>query len=90
MAKKLAHSLKSMGALSSASFEELIAVDEIGDKIAMSIQAYFELEENRKLVERLAAHGLSMQVIEKETASNLLEGKSFVVSGVLMLFLDQN
>ena len=86
VAKKLAHSLKSMEALSAASFDDLVAVDEIGDKIAMSIQAYFQEESNRELVARLTAHGLIMEVEEKEGASNKFEGLSFVVSGVFNAF----
>ncbi|MCH2230479.1 MAG: NAD-dependent DNA ligase LigA [Crocinitomicaceae bacterium] len=86
VAKKLAKGLKSMEAISKASFDELVAVDEIGDKIAMSIQEYFLDERNRKIVERLIAYGLNLEVVEKEQASNVLEGKSFVVSGVFNAF----
>jgi DNA ligase (NAD+) len=38
------------------------------------------------LVERLVQYGLQFEIIEQEGASNLLEGKSFVVSGVFTLF----
>ena len=86
VAKKLAYSLKSIEALSTATFDELVAVDEIGDKIAMSIQTYFQEEANRELVQRLLSHGLIMEVEEKENASNKFEGLSFVVSGVFNAF----
>ncbi|MDG1148551.1 MAG: NAD-dependent DNA ligase LigA [Crocinitomicaceae bacterium] len=86
VAKKLAKSLNSMSAISVATFDELIAVDEIGDKIAMSIQAYFSNEENCLIVDRLTAFGLNMEVEEKEQASAVLKGKSFVVSGVFNAF----
>ena len=86
VAKKLAYSLKSMERLAKATFEELIAVDEIGDKIAMSIQAYFLEEPNREIVRRLTEYGLIMEVKEKEGASTKFEGLSFVVSGVFNAF----
>ena len=86
VAKKLAKSLKSMTAISTATFDELIAVDEIGDKIAMSIQAYFSDEQNCSIVNRLTDFGLTMEIEEQEQASAILEGKSFVVSGVFNAF----
>lgn len=86
VAKKLAKHFKNMSAIRNASFDELVAVDEIGDKIAMSIQAYFLEERNVQLVERLAAAGLQMQVEEKEGESDVFAGLSFVVSGVFSTF----
>ncbi|MEJ6775960.1 MAG: NAD-dependent DNA ligase LigA [Crocinitomicaceae bacterium] len=86
VAKKLSKALKSMAAISTAKFDELVAVDEIGDKIAMSIQEYFLDEENRSIVDRLTTFGLNMEVEEQERASNALEGKSFLVSGVFSAF----
>jgi len=86
VAKKLAKALKSMTAISSAKFDELIAVDEIGDKIAMSIQEYFLDDRNRSIVDRLTSFGLKMEIEEQKQASNALEGKSFVVSGVFTAF----
>ena len=53
VAKKLASSLRSMDRIMNASFEELLAVDEIGQKIAASIKAYFADEANVRLVEDL-------------------------------------
>lgn len=86
VAKKLAKHFKSMEAIKSASFDDLIAVDEIGDKIAMSIQVFFQDEKNVELVNRLASFGLQMEIEEKEGASNMFEGLSFVVSGVFNAF----
>ena len=86
VAKKLAKHFKSMKAIKSASFDDLVAVDEIGDKIAMSIQVFFQDEKNVELVDRLAAFGLQMEIEEKEGASNKFEGLSFVVSGVFNAF----
>ncbi len=86
VAKKLAKSFKSIDALKAASFDDLVAVDEIGDKIAMSIQAYFQEEESQLLVDRLKSHGLIIEVEEKESASDKFAGLSFVVSGVFTAF----
>jgi len=84
VAKKLANAFKSMEAIQSASFDELIAVDEIGDKIAESILSFFSEERNRELVHRLEQAGLQMQVIEQEgsAGSDKLQGSTFVISGV--------
>lgn len=86
VAKKLAKYFKSIQALSIASFEDLVAVGEIGDKIAMSIQAYFEEEGNRKIIQCLEIAGIQMVAKETEGASTKLEGLSFVVSGVFETF----
>jgi DNA ligase (NAD+) len=86
VAKKLAQALGSMDALAQAKFDELVQVDEIGEKIAISVQSWFLEEGNRALVERLKTHGLVMEVEEKTLASSLLDGKSFVVSGVFKAF----
>ena len=82
VAKQLAKAFKSIDGLKAANFEELIAVDEIGDKIAISVQDYFLDEENLKLVERLKATGLCFEIEEKELDSTALLGKNIVVSGV--------
>lgn len=86
VAKKLAFALKNIDAIIASNFEELIAIDEIGDKIAMSIIAYFQDEKNIELINRLKAKGLQFEVEEKEAASNKFEGMAFVVSGVFNAF----
>lgn len=86
VAKQLAKSLKSIERLATATYDELIAVDEIGEKIAISVQQYFLDEDNRKIIERLEKAGLQFKVEEKELTSNALEGKNFVVSGVFSKF----
>ncbi|NRA12273.1 MAG: NAD-dependent DNA ligase LigA [Crocinitomicaceae bacterium] len=86
VAKKLTKGLKNMNALASATFEELIAIDEIGDRIAESILMFFDDEENKLLVQRLKDAGLNFEIVEKEGASNKFEGHSFVVSGVFTSF----
>lgn len=84
VAKKLAKSVKNIDTLMSATKEQLVAIDEIGEKIAESIIHFFSSEKNRTLIERLKAAGLKMEMNAEQTAnvSNLLEGQSVVISGV--------
>ena len=82
VAKKLARSIKNIDILMSATKEELMAIDEIGEKIAESIIHFFSSEKNRELVARLKAAGLKMEAEETAAVSNILEGQSIVISGV--------
>ncbi|MGL5636239.1 MAG: NAD-dependent DNA ligase LigA, partial [Bacteroidales bacterium] len=84
VAKKLAVAFKTMDALMTANKEELIGVDEIGDRIADSILSYFTDDKNREIVERLRGYGLQFSVVEEEPearVSDILEGKNIVISG---------
>ena len=84
VAKKLAKHFKSIEFLMTATFEELINVDEIGDRIAQSIIDFSSNLGNIQLINRLKSHGLQLEVsaasIENQT--NKLDGQVFVVSGV--------
>ncbi|MFN5845693.1 MAG: NAD-dependent DNA ligase LigA [Flavobacteriia bacterium] len=86
VAKKLAKHFRSIDAISKAKFDELTNVEEIGEKIAISVQQYFLNEDHHALIDRLKMAGLQFEIIEKEGASNKLDGKSFVVSGVFNAF----
>lgn len=82
VAKKLAAAMNSIDEIESASFEQLTAIDEIGETIASSIIAYFRKDSNRQLVCRLKDAGLQFECEKNNTvASNKLEGLSFVISG---------
>ena len=83
VAKRLASSFHSIDRLMEASFEQLVDVDEIGDRIAQSVVAYFSDAENRQIVERLRSQGLQMEVSEEVLAnrSERLKGLTFVISG---------
>ncbi|MCB9198050.1 MAG: NAD-dependent DNA ligase LigA [Flavobacteriales bacterium] len=90
VAKKLAKHFGSLNHLMMASQEELIAVDEIGGKIAESIMGWFANEENMKLIERLKVAGLHFELGEQvEASGSALEGKSVVVSGVFQRSRDE-
>ena len=86
VAKKLAKHFKSIDNIKNAKFDELLEAEEIGEKIAISIQQYFLDEGNQSIIERLRESGLQMEVIEKETVSDTFNGMSFVVSGVFLSF----
>lgn len=98
VAKKLAKHFKSIDALAKATFEELIAVDEIGDRIAASVIAFFKtettpdlfsqdsegIESNTAIVKRLKQYGVQLEISAAAlaTQTNVLKGNTFVVSGV--------
>jgi DNA ligase (NAD+) len=83
VAEKLARYFKSIDKIATASVEELLQAPEIGEKIAQSIHTFFQNPENKKEIERLKASGLQLQsdAKEPEKESDVLEGKSFVISG---------
>lgn len=83
VAKKLAKHYKNIDALQQATYDDLINVDEIGDKIALSIQSFFTNENNVEIINRLKEYGLQFEVEEKENTqvSNKFEGLIMVVSG---------
>ena len=88
VAEKLARYFKNNKSLAAASYEELVDVPEIGERIAQSIINYFEKEENQREIERLMQAGVQFEIEETEqlTLSNVLDGKTFVVSGVFEHF----
>ncbi len=84
VAEKLVDHFKTIDRLQNASFDEIIDVHEIGDRIAESVVSYFQDPENNQIVEKLKAAGLNFETnIEDATEQNdTLAGKSFVISGV--------
>ena len=86
VAKKLAKQFKNIYSISSASFDELIQTEEIGEKIAISVQQFFLEQSNLKIINRLKEKGLQFQIREKEKLSTNLEGKTVVVSGTFETF----
>jgi DNA ligase (NAD+) len=84
VAKKIAKAYKNIDALKIATIEELVKVDEIGERIANSVVEFFQNETNQKIIERLKSYGvqfeLSAEKLENQTED--LKGQTFVVSGV--------
>lgn len=84
VAKKLARHFKNIDSLAQASFDTLVHVDEIGEKIAQSIRQYFTNEKDMELVVRLKSYGLQMQISEDAMSGQTqkLAGQIIVISGV--------
>ncbi|MCF8222155.1 MAG: NAD-dependent DNA ligase LigA [Bacteroidales bacterium] len=83
VARTLASRFKSIDELSTASFDRLVSIPEIGEKIAGSIINYFKSPNNRQVIESLREAGINMKAgSDTDTVSNVLEGKSIVISGV--------
>jgi DNA ligase (NAD+) len=91
VAKKLAKHFRSMDKLMAASKEEIASIYEIGDKIAENVVRFFSETENILICNQLKQYGLKLEVEEEEgvTRTNLLEGKSFLVSGVFSMSRDE-
>jgi DNA ligase (NAD+) len=85
VARKLAEAKLSMEQLMEADQEGLEQIDEIGERIAQSLLSYFSVEGNMMLIERLKSAGLQMEMRPlTEKSSELLAGKTFVISGVFI------
>ncbi|MCM1020810.1 MAG: NAD-dependent DNA ligase LigA [Muribaculum sp.] len=82
-AKRIARSLRSIDAIASAGTEELLAIDDVGPRIAASIQEYFANPVCRDIVERLRQAGVNMEMTAEvhNNASDVFAGKTFVISG---------
>ena len=90
IAKKLARHFGSIDALADATPDQLTGAEEIGQKIAESISAWFGSESNRELIQRLKTSGIRMEEQQPDTAhSDRLRGLSFVVSGVFSRSRDE-
>lgn len=88
VAKKLAKHYKNIEALSEASEEDLVNVDEIGERIAQSVVSFFASEENKEIITRLKKYGVQMEISAEKLAgqTNKLAGNTFVISGVFEKF----
>ena len=87
VANKLAHAFPTIELLKTATFEELIHVDEIGERIAQSVVDFFSNETYLDIIDRLQAQGLQFE-LSQETLSlktDKLAGKSIVISGVFSI-----
>jgi DNA ligase (NAD+) len=84
VAKKLAKAFKNIDALMAATQGQLVAVDEIGERIAESVVGFFSEPANMELIDRLKSYGLQFSLSEEqlENQTELLKGQTFVVSGV--------
>lgn len=88
VAKKLVKNFATIDDLKAATAEELCQVEDIGSKIAYSIEAFFNNSENILMLERLKSYGVQLEKRENtnEVLSNVLDGKTFLFTGKLSLF----
>ncbi|MDR1672726.1 MAG: NAD-dependent DNA ligase LigA [Bacteroidales bacterium] len=86
-AQKLVRNFKTIEALAAASHEQLLAIDEIGERIALSVTDFFAQPNNTDMIERLKKAGLQFAVDESafRQKSEVLKGKSIVVSGIFSI-----
>lgn len=82
VAKLLSAKFENINTLMQATFEKLISIDEIGERIARSVISFFEREENRKIISELKHSGVNFEK-EKETEEtpDKLNGATIVISG---------
>ncbi len=73
----------SLSALMTATQEELVALDDVGEIVAASITEFFAQEENRTFVDRLLACGVAPAVHQQEDTGTLFSGMTFVLTGTL-------
>lgn len=83
VAKKLAHAFPNIDLLKNATLPELVEVDEIGERIALSVIDFFSKEENLKTIERLREYDIQFEISESITSqkTNKLNGTTIVISG---------
>ena len=87
IAKILVKAFNSINSIQKASFNDLMLIDEIGEKIAKSIINYFSNKENILLIEDLKSFGLQFKLIDKQKTKHFaFDKKRFVISGVFKEF----
>ncbi len=85
--KLLAEAYGSMSRLAETTYEDLISVNEIGDKMAQSVVSFFKEERNIALIEKLKSLGINMEAAEKVISEKKeFSGKTFVLTGTLSDF----
>lgn len=84
VSRKIARAVRSMDALMNMTRDRLVALDDIGPKIADAIIDFLSYHPNVEIIERLRASGVQMSMPEEDMTdhTDLLKGKSFVISGV--------
>jgi len=80
-AKILAKSFLNIDNLINASYEDLVAVDGIGERISESLTAFFSSKKNIQIIERLKEEGLNFEIKGDVKQKSTLDGKTFVVTG---------
>ena len=82
VSKNLANKFGSIDNLISQSYEELLEVDEIGERISQSVVDFFKNDNNILNIEKLKKNGLQFQINIRNNVSDIFKNKSFVISGI--------
>jgi DNA ligase (NAD+) len=91
VAKKLAKHFHSIDNLIIAELSEIANVNDVGEKIAESILAFFKKEKNKLIIDRLKNIGLQFEINENDKPiSNIFHGKTFLFTGSLENFTREN
>ena len=85
-AKTLIKNYKSIDALSKATIDELVTIQDIGQVTAEYVYSFFNNPQNMQMLEDLKSLGLNMELLETSGGSNKLEGLTIVVTGTLEHF----
>lgn len=87
VAQKLAHAFPNIELLSKATFEQLTSVEEIGARIANSLQVFFSNPKFHEFIERLKMHGVQFELSDEliSSMSDKLKDMNFVISGTFDL-----
>lgn len=86
VAKRIVKTVRNIDRLIDLTLDELKEIEEVGEKIAISIKLHFSDPRNLEIIQRLRNFGIQFQGSENEKCSDKLNGKSFVVSGVFIAF----
>lgn len=91
VAEKITAQLPTIEAIQAASLETLVAIPEIGERIALSLRTWLDDPSNQAEVAALQHAGLQFvaEVVEKEMLSNKLEGQTFLISGTFSISRDE-
>ena len=88
-AKILAKTYKNLYNIFDASYEELVNIPDVGDKIAASVYEYFHDENNRLLIDNLKNLNVNMDYLGNETENDNFTAKTFVITGTLSTNRDE-
>lgn len=82
-AKQLAKTYKNIDNLQNATYESLVAINDLGEIMAQSVYEFFMQEQTKDLIEKFKSYGINMQEQENENSDNRFEGMIFVLTGGL-------
>lgn len=82
-AKTIMRHFDSLWALAEADYDSLVGIPDVGPTTAQSIVSFFEMQENRTILKRLADAGVNMESVKEEGESEKLAGLTFVITGTL-------